>query len=447
MSHATLAAKKLSPNQILGQRGELQVADRVLSMNLSFHALNRLETGIDGMIELRDPVSHAMLARWVGVQVKATESQRYTAETDAGFEYLLKPSDLAYWRGSNIPVIIVLLRIEDQSMFWKAVDCGTDNEPRRLVFDKTADLFDRSNADAVAALAVDKNKPGSYVPPMQAGDPLHLNLVRLILPPVMYVAQSPFKSQREATKEMLSYKGQHFFDWVIRERTFWSFRDPRDTLVANVIETDTVEEIETETLSLAGDVADENAFIDLLRRTVEAQLRDDLAFDKESRSLYFRAHAPGRTRHYIYKSLQQFTSADVVSIYEKEGRAMVMRHHAFSPRYQRIDDGWYISISPTFLFTTDGFQPHSASSILLAGKKKRDRNGSIRGQIVLWRHLLIASGELPSDLFQDQGLLDRRARIRFEALEPVIMPMSVPEDVWRRDDPNISNIISSEPLL
>jgi hypothetical protein len=447
MSNAFPASKKLSPNQILGQRGELQVADRVLAMNLSFHALNRLETGIDGMIELRDPVSHVTLAKWVGVQVKATESQRYTAETDAGFEYLLNPSDLSYWRGSNIPVIIVLLRLEDQTMFWKAVDCGSDSEPRRLVFDKTADRFDRSNADAVAALTVDKNQPGSYVPPMLAGDPLHLNLVRLILPPVMYVAQSPFKSQREATKEMLSYKGQHFFDWVIRDRTFWSFRDPRDTLIANVIDTDTLEEIETETLSQAEDVADENAFIDLLRRSVEAQLRDDLAFDKESRSLYFRAHAPGRVRKYEYRSLHQLTSADVVNIYEKEGRTMVMRHHAFSPRYQRIGDDWYISISPTFIFTADGFQPHPASSILLAGKKKLDRNGSVRGQIILWRYLLIASGELPSGLFQDQSLLDRRARIKFEALDPVIMPMSVPEDVWRRDDPNISNIISPETLL
>jgi hypothetical protein len=99
MSNAFPASKKLSPNQILGQRGELQVADRVLAMNLSFHALNRLETGIDGMIELRDPVSHVTLAKWVGVQVKATESQRYTAETDAGFEYLLNPSDLRARQG------------------------------------------------------------------------------------------------------------------------------------------------------------------------------------------------------------------------------------------------------------------------------------------------------------------------------------------------------------
>lgn len=447
MSSATPGFKKLSSNQILGQRGELQVADRVLSMNLSFHALNRLETGIDGMIELRDPSSQAMLARWVGVQVKATQSQRYTAETDAGFEYLLDPSDLAYWRGSNIPVIIVLLRLDDHTMFWKAVECGTDSEPRRLVFDKVADCFDRSNADAVAGLTIDKNQPGSYVPPMLAGDPLHLNLVRMILPPVVYVAQSSFKSQREATKEMLSFKGQHFFDWVIRDRTFWSFRDPRDTLVSNVIDTDTVEEIETETLSQTDDSADENVFIDLLRRSVEAQLRDDLAFDKESRSLYFRAHAPGRVRRYDYRSLQQLTSADVVNVYEKEGRSTVMRHHAFSPRYQRIGDDWYISISPTFVFTADGFQPHPASSILLAGKKKLDRNGSVRGQIILWRHLLIASGELPSDLFQDRELVDRRARIKFEALEPIIMPMSVPEDVWRRDDPNITNIVSPETLL
>ena len=159
---------------------------------------------------------------------------------------------------------------------------------------------------------------------MLAGDPLHLNLVRLILPSAVYVAQSPFKSQREATKEMLRYKGQHYFDWVIRDRTFWSFRDPRGTLIANVIDIDTVETIEAETLSQADEVTEENTFIDLLRRSVEAQLRDDLAFDKEIRSLYFRARAPGQVRKYEYNSMQHFTSADVVSVYEKEGRTTVM---------------------------------------------------------------------------------------------------------------------------
>ena len=56
--------------------------------------------------------------------------------------YLLKPDDLAYWRGSNIPVILVLVRLSDNSMFWKPVDAGSAVEPRRLRFDKAQDRLD-----------------------------------------------------------------------------------------------------------------------------------------------------------------------------------------------------------------------------------------------------------------------------------------------------------------
>jgi hypothetical protein len=440
-------SKKLSPQQLVGQRGELQVADRALAMGFAFQGFNRLETGVDGMMELRDPTTHAMSAKWIGAQVKTTEKGRYTAETSEGFEYLLNLSDLDYWEGSNIPIIIVLVRIEDGAMFWKPVDCGRKGEPRRLIFDKAKDVFDVSAADAVAALTIEKDRLGSYVPPMMSGDLLHLNLVRMVLPPSIFVAHSPFKSQREATKEMMSHTGHHHFDWVIRDRTFWSFRNPRGSSVAEVVDMDTLETVDTESLALLEETDDENAFIDLLRRSVEAQLRDDLAFHKDSRSLYFRAIGAGRTRRYDYRSLQQVTSADVVSIHEKVGREMMMRHHAFSPRYQRIGGVWFVSISPTFVFTSDGHLPHPASSIMLAGKKKLERNGAIRGQIVMWRHLLVESGRPPHDLLVDRSLLDTRARIKFEPLEPIMMDVTVPEEVWKRDDPHAADLISSELLI
>jgi len=62
--------------------------------------------GVDGFIELRDPATRQMLARWIGVQVKTTADGSYTSEDETGFSYLLKPKDLEYWRASNVPVII-----------------------------------------------------------------------------------------------------------------------------------------------------------------------------------------------------------------------------------------------------------------------------------------------------------------------------------------------------
>jgi hypothetical protein len=447
MFQASKPSKKLSHQQLVGQRGELQVADRAIAMGFAFQGFNRLETGVDGIMELRDPVTHSMSAKWIGTQVKTTEKGRYTAETPDGFEYLLDPADLAYWEGSNIPIVIVLVRIEDGSMFWKPVDCGRTGEPRRLVFDKAVDGFGPAAADAIAALTIERDRPGSYVPPMLSGEPLHLNLVRMVLPSTIFVAHSPFKSGREATKEMMAHKGQHHFDWVIRDRTFWSFRDPRGSAVTEIVDLDTLEEVETEAVAMLDDTDDENAFIDLLRRSVEAQLREDLAFHKDSRSLYFRSKGVGQLREYNYRSLQQAASADVVSVHEKTGRDMMMRHHAFSPRYQKIGGEWFVSISPTFVFTLDGHLPHPASHIMLTGKKKLERNGAIRGQVVMWRHLLVESGKPSTDLFTDQTTLDPRPKIRFEPLEPIMMNVTVPEDVWKRDDPHIGDLISSDTLL
>jgi hypothetical protein len=77
---------------------------------------------------------------------------------------------------------------------------------------------------------------------------------------------------------------------------------------------------------------------------------------------------------------------------------------------------------------------------MIAGKKKLEKNGSIRGQFLMWRHFLIASGEPPRDLLLDPANQDPRPRIRFEPLEPVMMDVAVPEDAWKQDDPNAQNL-------
>lgn len=419
-----------------GYQGEQLTAARCTAMGFVFHGLNRLETGIDGMMELRNPQTGAMLGRWLSVQVKTTRTASYTAEDDCRFEYVLNPSDLAYWSQSSIPVIIVLVRLRDNTMFWKSVDLGRLDEPRRLDFNKVHDVFDTTAADAIAALTIEKNRFGTYVPPMLSGEPGHLNLVRMILPKEIFVAESPFKSGREAVKEMHLHDVPKHYDWVLRDRTFWSFRDPRDTVLEEIVDVGSVEAVETEAVAMLNDLNDQNAFIDLLRRSVEAQVSNDLFFDRESRALCFRSIAADQKREYPYKSLHNFTSADVVTIIQKEGRHNIIRHHAFLPRYQRIGDDWYVSITPTFVFTSDGYRTHPASSIMLTGKKKLEKAGAIRGQFIMWRHLLMASGTLraPSLLDDDQEV-DLRSSIGFEPLEPLDLPVTVPEDVWREEDP------------
>jgi hypothetical protein len=331
-------------------------------------------------------------------------------------------------------------------MYWKPVDAGSVAEPRRLQFDKCQDRFDKSVADRVAALCIDRDRLGSHVPPMQTGEAVHLTMVRVILPDGIFVGSSLFTSGREATRELVGIDPHAPFDWVIRDRRFLSFRDPRGTSLTEIVDEGSVEAVETELVGLTDDVDDEHVLVDLLARTLSAQLDRELGYDRESRALYFRTQGQNRGRRYRYRSLVNETSAEVVSVWRaKDGHVGSIRHHAFVPRFQRIGDEWFLSVTPTFIFTRDGFRPHYNAGALISGKKKRERNRAVPGQFIMWRHLLIQSGEPAGDLLNKDT--ERVALLRFQALDPILMPLAVPEDAWRISDPNASRMVDQEWLL
>lgn len=440
--------KTVTDSQLNGELGETLVKAKLHRLGLVFEGRGRLETGIDGTIELRDPANGRMLGKTIAVQVKTTATGNYTRETDTSFEYLLRTADLEYWRSSNLPVVLVLLRLSDESFFWKSVDQGASGEERRLVMDKVADRLDTTSLDRLAQLAVDRGRLGSYVPPMRTGEPAHLNLMRIEMPDEIFVADSPFNTGRDAVPALLRAEGRHF-DWVIRGRRFVSFRDPRDTPHEAIVDVETVEAVNTECVAASDDRDDEVVMIELLRRTLEDQFAADLVYDKDGRAFHFRAPEPLVPREYRYRSLREWTSATVVQLYpdkKKPDRLHSVRHHAFIPRFERIGDDWYVSITPTFFFSENGSRPHRFGSVLLAGKKKLDRNGSIRGQVLLWRHLLANkdAGEapLPSLFALPADPAAPAAALRFVPLEPVTMDRSVPEDAWVNTDPDAKRMKS-----
>jgi hypothetical protein len=419
-----------------------------MAMGFAFDVQGRLETGVDGMLELRDPRTHRMLAQWIGAQVKTTEVGRYSNEDEKGFDYLLRSEDLEYWRDANIPVIVVLVRLNEGEMYWKAVDAGRAVEPRRLRFDKVDDRFDRGAADRIAALCISRDKLGTYVPPMLSGEAVHINMVRILLPEKIYVAASLYASGREAARELAKFDGHASYDWVIRNRRFISFRNPDGGPLVDVLDEGSLEAVETSAIALSEDIDDENAFIELLGRTLSTQLDKQLSYDRESKALYFRAKGLNRGFKYRYRSLINETAADVVAVWRrsKDNEVGSVRHHAFVPRFHRIGDEWLLTVTPTFVFTKDGYRPHYYASSLLSGKKKKEKNGAIRGQFLMWRYLLVTSGARPNDLLSgvspDAGTL-----LRFEALEPIEMPVAVPEEAWKKEDPNAAAMEDHEWLL
>jgi hypothetical protein len=436
-------SKRITDNQVLGELGETAVKKIVLEMHFIYDPRGRLEAGTDGIIELRDPKSGAPLGKLLGVQVKSTEDGAYIRENDRSFEYLLKPDDLKYWRASNIPVIIVLWRKSDETAYWKEVTDCVKGDERRLKFDKDADVFDARCADRIGSLTIDRRTAGVFLPPLNMGEDLIINLLRIKLPSEIFLATSPFGSGRDAIPELVKHDKPRF-DWVIRKRRFVSFFDPREYSTRTIVDLDQVEAVDTALFAFNDDPDDLNDMIDLLRRTVERQTSSQLWYLRKERLFHFRASAISKSRSYRYFATVNETSARVVSAYankrSQKGQGYV-RHHAARLRFDRLADEWFAVIDPDFYFTKDGFQPHRFPEMLLAGKKRLERNAAVRGQVIMWQHLLVESGKREIRLFDTDV---PEPVLQFERLPMIQISQAVPESSWTRTDPRAKDMEASD---
>lgn len=419
--------KTITSSQLLGEIGEAAVRLRFLNMGFQFDGRSRLEAGVDGIAEVMD--NGKPLARMIAVQVKATEASGYSSEDDTGFTYLLRPDDLAYWQGSNLPIILVLYRRSDETYFWKEITVDPNREDRKLHFNKQNDVLDANSVDRLATLTVPKTGFGYYVPPLGGGEEALVNILPLTLPAEMFVSSTPY-APKQAAAILLDADEPPRFDWVIKGGTFWSFADPRENACQRIVDLDQVEGIETTFLAFHEDHDEQNTFAYLLRKAFDHQVRADLSWSKSRKLFYFRAKAENTPRTFAYEASRKKTSAEVVNVAISKtdnSRVEFVRHHAFEPRFERLFDQWYLVVNPTYFFTTNGFIPHSYPGALLAGKKRLDNSASLRGQAIMWHRFLTQPERDAKGLFGD---VSSAPRLTFGEPPNVALATRVPEDVW-----------------
>jgi len=423
-------AKKITQSQMLGERGESAVRTRFLSMNFQFDGRSRLEAGIDGIAEIM--IDGEPQARMIAVQIKTTDNSRYTAETDNSFTYLLEPDDLAYWRVSNIPVILVLYRVSDETYYWKDVSSGVGEGARKLTFSKSDDILDHKAVDRLAALTVPKHGAGYYVPPLGGGEDALVNMLPIKLPDEIFVASTSFDGKK-ATSVLLDASDTPRFDWAIKGGSFWSFHDPREEVTREIVDLDQVEAIDTATIAFHEDIHEQHNFAFLLRNTLQHQFRDELRWDKSKKLFHFSAKEKNASRAFTYDSAKKRATTTVVNVVQQKAnpeRVAFVRHHAFVPRFECFGDEWNLIITPTYHFTTNGFIPHSYPDALLSGKKRLDNNASLRGQLIMWHRLLSRAVNEVRGLFDEES---SEAPILAFGEPPVLtLPTTVPEDAWGR---------------
>ncbi len=113
--------KRLLRAPLIGEQGVAVAKLLTLEMGSTWHETNpMLESGIDAMIELRDPETGVMLNRWAAAQSRAHQGP-FKAESDASFTFECTRRDLAYWADVNAPVILIVSRPEERAAWWRAI--------------------------------------------------------------------------------------------------------------------------------------------------------------------------------------------------------------------------------------------------------------------------------------------------------------------------------------
>jgi len=290
----TAVTKKLSDQQIIGQRGVYLLGERLLSHGLSFQPTGALDAGIDGFLELRDPATGEVKAQFISAQLKTRKSGSFSEETGESFSYTCEQKDLDYWSGSNLPVVLIVARLSDKLIFWKSIQTWFADPDRRrarkVIFDKRKDALDEAALPSFSSTVASFSSPGLIVPSTRRPESLDLNLLKVVYPDRIHIAATEL-SYGDVRKTLVEAYGNPPIDWILHGTRICSFRDVSLPPFRDVIEEFTEEWLSTSEWFKSGGEVTRRLFVQLLGRTLGEMVHERLAYWSSKRYLFLNCGA------------------------------------------------------------------------------------------------------------------------------------------------------------
>ncbi|MDE0011456.1 MAG: DUF4365 domain-containing protein [Candidatus Poribacteria bacterium] len=426
--------KKVTQQSIIGQQGVTLIEQIVQKIGYVWRATSIFDVGIDGEIEIRDSITGEMTNTIIKVQAKAT-TNLFQAETANSFEYSCTQKDLNYWLRGNVPVILIVCRPDTDEAYWVSVrdyfsDLATQ-KTRKVLFDKQRNRFDDSCTASLKKLALSGDS-GIYFAPLQKTETLYTNLLKVTsFASKMYVAGTNYRKEGAIWREFNSMGIKVGPEWILANKQIVSFHNLKEPPFNKICDLGTCKSFDTQKWSNSKDEDTKRQFVQLLNKCLQERtqlLRLD--FNKTHQHYYFpptRDPITKELRPYKvwYQSLQQKASREVFGEYAKKSdpsQRAYYRHSAFEGQFLQLGDEWYLEITPTYHFTSDGYERYKFRSQLLQGIKRLDRNPAVLGQLLMWADYLSRSTQ---NIFSSEyPFLD------FGQLATVDINTSLPDDVW-----------------
>jgi nucleoside phosphorylase len=226
-------------------------------------------------------------------------------------------------------------------------------------------------------------------------DVLYANILPLRqFPKTIYVAPAKYGSFRECWAVLRKGAEGHVSEaWELHNKNVFSFVDPSTSRLSLIADIGAVEEHPSRDWSASSDPNNRRLFAHLLN----GALRDDLDalgvwFFWRDEVFAFAGKPDADPRKVEYRNLHQRSTMTVVSHYQaklKDGSVLpYLRHLGFRGRFRLYEDIWYLEVTPTYQFTTDGKKKYRFHESQLKGIKQLEKNRSVLSQLLLWSSVL-----------------------------------------------------------
>ena len=389
--------KTYSESDQIGEEGQRLVALTVTRLGHIWHD-RRVDHGVDGEIELVDPVRRSVSNVHVLVQSKATAG-RFPGETESSFHFRLGAADVAYWRGGSNRVIVVCSRPRTSEIWWAPVGRAESPPPGgkswRLDFDKQRDRLDADSVGRLLSWAT-ADLPGLEVSGRQRrAETLETNLLRIKdLPQEIFFGPTWKPNVRELGPAL---RGRGYFrsDWIVRGGVIYSFARPDQGGLGGFLDGG-IETIDTVEWAQSKDIDTLWMFADLLRQALLEQEHHKLRYHSGKRLFVFRCPRDDRDAVRL-KVAPIKPGRTVFQRYYKDDECTEpkdCRHYAAAVRFVQTDVGWAAEINPTYHFTFDGHRDLPWGQDRVKGMKKIEKNPAVRGLVQFWAEYLARPSEL-----------------------------------------------------
>ena len=244
-------------------------------------------------------------------------------------------------------------------------------------------------------------------------------------PQKIYIGETECREGSELSDKLKAKNIKHLRCWFLKNKRVVTFHDLHDSAWNDIVDKGTIECFDSSEWSRSEDPLVQRDFVRLLNATLQDQLgRHGIWREKSigSQSLYYFGSDRDRIerKRRWTKSRNESVIHLVIAVHAKAGHVVAYRHRAFTGQFRVFGGDWYLTVDPTYYFTSDGKKTSRFGESYLTGIKRLEKNAAVDGNLRLW-----------VDLFTAANLFER-SRERLSFMRPISFEteLGVPETAW-----------------